>query len=125
MTLTTATLLAKLGALARPAMHVVSCDLRPGFSKLGGWPNLPIGLAWPRWNEVPLAFLGQIALGEIAQPAPIPLLPDIGCLYFFYDADQSTWGDAAEDIGSWRHAARPSARAHRPSGTRSKRIRCR
>lgn len=120
MTLTTATLLAKLGALARPAMHVVSCDLRSGFSKLGGWANLPIGLAWPRWNEVPLAFLGQIALGEIAQPAPIPLLPDI---YFFFDADQSTWGDAAEDIGSWRHAARPSARAHRPSGTRPKRTR--
>lgn len=92
-----------LTELGRPALHLVSCGgVTSGVSRLGGVPDLPAGLPWPRWRGAPLAFLGQIALADVPRPAPIPRLPDSGCLYFFYDAEQSTWGDAAEDAGSWR-----------------------
>lgn len=60
-----------------------------GTSKLGGLPDLPPGLAWPKWKTSHLTFVGQMNLAEL--PAS-ELLPDVGILSFFYDPDQSAWG---------------------------------
>jgi uncharacterized protein YwqG len=89
-------------AAARPALHLVATEATGGFTRLGGRPSLPPGVAWPRWNGVPLAFLAQIDLAETPRDAPRQGLPDSGCLWFFYVADQSTWGFDPADAGSWQ-----------------------
>jgi uncharacterized protein YwqG len=60
-----------------------------GTSKLGGLPDLPAGLAWPKWKTDHLTFVGQVNLAEL--PAS-DLLPKVGMLSFFYDREQSAWG---------------------------------
>lgn len=72
-----------------------------GASKFGGHPDLPAHFDWPHWNDIPLAFLGQINLATIAKSPVAACLPDAGLLSFFYDAEQSTWGFDPKDRGSW------------------------
>lgn len=90
----------KFGHLYRPAVH-----LRPAphtnFSKLGGLPLLPADAKWPVWNDKPQSFLAQLDLAEIHAALP-SFLPSAGCLYFFYDQDQGSWGFDPDDSGSWR-----------------------
>ena len=60
-----------------------------GASKLGGLPDLPPRLAWPKWKTGHLTFVAQVNLAEL--PAN-ELLPRVGMLSFFYDREQSAWG---------------------------------
>jgi uncharacterized protein YwqG len=60
-----------------------------GTSKLGGLPDLPPGLAWPKWKTGYLTFVAQVNLAELPGSE---LLPNVGMLSFFYDPDQSAWG---------------------------------
>jgi uncharacterized protein YwqG len=60
-----------------------------GSSKLGGSPDLPPGLAWPKWKTDYLTFVAQVNLAELTVSE---LLPKIGMLSFFYDREQSAWG---------------------------------
>ncbi|HEY5994070.1 MAG TPA: YwqG family protein [Gallionellaceae bacterium] len=85
----------------RPALHVIPAPAPGAFSKIGGLPNLPSAIAWPEWGAQPMSFLAQIDLAELPQPSPLPELPASGYLYFFYDAEQSTWGFDPKDRGSW------------------------
>jgi len=55
---------------------------------LGGLPELPDALEWPRRTGRALAFLGQIDLGEAAGLG----LPQPGSLLFFYDVGQQPDG---------------------------------
>ncbi len=55
-------------------------------SKRGGTPNACDLGFWPEHGQVPMLFLGQISLSQLAQEAPQELLPDEGYLYFFVDA---------------------------------------
>lgn len=87
---------------AVPALHLVAATDESGFSKIGGLPNLPEDIAWPSWKESSLAFLCQIAMAELPADAPVRLILGEGCLYFFYDQEQSSWGFDPEDAGSWR-----------------------
>lgn len=73
----------------------------PGFSKLGGKPNLPDNVDWPDWNGAPMSFIAQLRLSDVQRVAPIEWLPTVGQLWFFYDQDQSTWGFDPNDLGSW------------------------
>jgi uncharacterized protein YwqG len=73
-----------------------------GASKIGGRPDLPPGTPWPARNEVRLAFLGQINLGELGGFPAARLLPESGLLSFFYHPEQQAWGDLPTDEGSWR-----------------------
>jgi uncharacterized protein YwqG len=81
-----------------------------GASRLGGRPDLPPSIEWPRWNgfaaedfigangarfprgckPATLSFVAQLNLAEI--PDGTGLLPDKGWLFFFYDVDQQPWG---------------------------------
>jgi uncharacterized protein YwqG len=62
-----------------------------GASKLGGLPDLPPKIAWPRWKTGYLTFVAKVNLAEL--PAS-DSLPTVGMLSFFYDREQSAWGFA-------------------------------
>jgi uncharacterized protein YwqG len=66
--------------------HPVSdeTNLAPGISKLGGLPDLPPDLTWPRWDEQPLPLIAQIRLSDIASYDQANELPHSGILYFFF-----------------------------------------
>jgi uncharacterized protein YwqG len=65
---------------------------------LGGLPNLPLGIEWPRSPKgVPFHFLAQIDLAAVPASGivdflgrPLPEFPRDGALYFF--ADCATYG---------------------------------
>lgn len=82
-----------------------------GASKIGGKPDLPSSVKWPKekckvrkkkflifktsspkQTEIPLSFIAQINLSEVSHLDAEGLLPRKGMLYFFYSADQSVWG---------------------------------
>jgi uncharacterized protein YwqG len=105
----------RVRAMEVPALHVVAND-KPGvFSRIGGLPNLPAGLDWPKWKGVPLAFLAQIDLRELPESRPIEDLPPDGQLYFFYELEQTTWGFDPADKGSWRVLYSDDAPSQAPS----------
>lgn len=71
-------------------------------SRLGGHPWLPAGFDWPaRRSGVPLAFVCQIWLPDIAGLSPEIQLPTAGLLSFFYEAGEQPWG-GFEQTDSWR-----------------------
>ncbi|HKP88908.1 MAG TPA: YwqG family protein [Thermoleophilaceae bacterium] len=79
-------------------------DLVQG-NRIGGEPDLPLGVDWPEWQGRPLAFLAQIELGAIPDVQPgRDLLPAGGQLAFFYDAEpeRQPWGFDPADRGSGR-----------------------
>jgi uncharacterized protein YwqG len=90
-----------LNSLRKPALQL-RWSGRRGFSRIGGRPVLPPGFAWPSWKGQPLAFLCQIDLGALPADAATAELPRAGFLYFFYSAEQETWGFDPMDAGSWR-----------------------
>jgi uncharacterized protein YwqG len=72
---------------------------RLGGSRLGGWPDLPPDMQWPRWNDRPMAFLCQIDLAEAHAVEPRLRLPKQGLLSFFIGCDEDTYtkdGDPRE-----------------------------
>ena len=77
-------------------------EMPVGASKIGGYPDLPPNYPFPKWKEVPLAFLAQINLADISDFNAASELPSSGLLSFFYSATQETWGYDPADIGSWR-----------------------
>jgi uncharacterized protein YwqG len=84
----------KLAKLAKECVRMRSTPranetISIGTSKLGGLPDLPPGLAWPKWKASYLTFVAQVNLAEL--PAN-ELLPNVGMLSFFYDREQSAWG---------------------------------
>ncbi|KAB7707181.1 DUF1963 domain-containing protein [Bacillus aerolatus] len=81
--------------------------LPAGTSKFGGAPDLPESLAYPEYKNIPLNFIGQVNLAELAALAfdgnP---LPQEGILYFFYydnweEDDDVVFGEPDQKDG-WR-----------------------
>jgi uncharacterized protein YwqG len=84
---------------------------RLGGCRIGGLPDLPIGVEWPRLSSAmkeypskrqsadePLWFLMQINLAEVASADAANLLPKAGMLYFFFhwhNADEPDEPDAS------------------------------
>ncbi|PCC75836.1 Uncharacterized protein YwqG [Nannocystis exedens] len=90
---------AAVRAMARPSIrlhlsrsHEVDDDARseaeatsyPGQTRLGGAPDLPPDLPWPEVDGVPLTFVAQFDLAELAGRAAARELPAHGLLSFFY-----------------------------------------
>jgi len=91
--------IATIDQIAEPAMHLLKNE-NDSFSKLGGMPNLGNDFNWPYHNGIPLAFICQLKLSEIANNCMADL-PSKGLLFIFYIQDQSTWGFDPKDKGSW------------------------
>jgi uncharacterized protein YwqG len=61
-----------------------------GASRFGGVPDLPAGTEWPERDGVPMEFVAQIALADVAHLDPRGRLPSTGHLVFFYNSQWST-----------------------------------
>lgn len=81
---------------------VSETELELGVSKLGGLPDLPKGTEWPIWEDMPLAFIAQIKLSDIAAYDAEKALPHFGMLYFFYNAEEQPEGYNPADHGAWK-----------------------
>ena len=81
----------------------------PGVSRLGGLPDLPGGVAWPLWKNLPMSFVGQVNLEDLDNFGPAQDLPKSGLLSFFYDATQETYGADPADRGGWQVFCFPTA----------------
>jgi uncharacterized protein YwqG len=77
-------------------------NIKKGASKIGGLPDLPQNIEWPKSGKTPLAFLTQINLKEISEYNKDGLLPDKGILYFFYDAENQPWGHKPSNKSKWK-----------------------
>lgn len=108
-----ATLLARMDAMALPCISLRAGE-KPSIGKIGGRPDMAGGVDWPRWKDAPLAFLGQLDLTGLRLAGGPGWLPEKGALFFFYDAEQSTWGFDPADLGSWRVIHDPAGFADAP-----------
>jgi uncharacterized protein YwqG len=93
--------------LARPSIRLIATKadeslMNPGASKLGGVPDLPPGTAWPELKGGPQSFIAQIRLDDVRQYDSEKALPQSGMLWFFYDAQQETYGADPADRGGWQ-----------------------
>ncbi|HLJ80476.1 MAG TPA: YwqG family protein [Ktedonobacterales bacterium] len=97
----------EIEGLIRPSIRmrtfsVSECELEVGHSKIGGLPDLPPYLSWPTWQGMPLAFIAQINLAEVAEYDRAQELSRSGILYFFYDAEQRASGLDTSECEGWR-----------------------
>lgn len=75
-----------------------------GASKLGGLPDLPLNVPWPRYRTgKPLAFLAQVNLKQAAAAARLRELPSSGMLSLFSGCgwEEDEEGDAGIPIGEF------------------------
>lgn len=99
-------LIPALDRLVRPSLRLTATPvdestLPPGASKLGGLPDLAPGTPWPQWKGLPQSFLAQLRLADLSHTDTQHLLPAQGMLWFFYDAQQETYGDTPDERGAW------------------------
>lgn len=90
--------------MARPSVRLIAdCAVRVevGASRLGGLPDLPSARRWPRNDGVPLSFIAQVNLADVAPYDAEGVVPRDGLLSFFYAAvTQDAWGFDPADRGS-------------------------
>ena len=93
-------------------------------SRMGGAPSVPVGFEWPELDGVPLMFVGQIDVADLAQVAGLDATPERGLLSFWIDSrevcdwdsppHQGQWQvylfDTAEKRLEWHHLLPPPAR---------------
>lgn len=73
-----------------------------GESKLGGLPDMPSDIAWPKYKCEPLSFIAQFNMSDVTEYDIDNILPATGIMYFFYDANQDAWGFDPADAGRWK-----------------------
>ncbi|MBB3112299.1 uncharacterized protein YwqG [Paenibacillus phyllosphaerae] len=73
-----------------------------GSSKLGGCPDLPVGVEWPTYGGRPLNLIAQLNLADVQPYEPAQRLPREGFLSFFYDALEQPWGFDPQDKGRFK-----------------------
>lgn len=76
----------KMKREARTTLLLGDADT-PGFSKLGGDPELPAGVTWPSNERGPLSFLAQVDLAQVHASGGPDWLPQTGAIYVFAEAD--------------------------------------
>jgi uncharacterized protein YwqG len=103
--------------LAAPALRLRAVPTgTPTRSRVGGLPDLPHGVPWPRRGELPLSFVAQVDLPDVARVWPGMPLPASGLLSFFYDSVQQPWGYDPAHRGGWSvyHFDHPALSPARP-----------
>lgn len=96
-----------LVGMTRPTLLLEDSET-PAFSKLGGEPDLPSGLAWPEGVKSPRAFIAQIDLAAAHGAGGPDWAPASGALYFFLDEDRFGFGDEVRVLFSPRLGGGPT-----------------
>jgi uncharacterized protein YwqG len=91
--------------LARPTL-LLTPSKAPGFSKLGGEPELPEGIGWPVSEGRTSAFLVQLDLAEVRAAGGPEWLPETGALYAFNDDERYGFRDHVQVLFSSDPASR-------------------
>lgn len=97
-------------ALSPHAKNAIYMELQeggcaPGASKMGGCPDLPVGMAWPRMpGGTAMSFIAQINFAQVHPCDTEGRLPRKGMLWFFYDCsdDGMPWGYDPKDADGWK-----------------------
>lgn len=89
--------------LAQPTLLLAPARA-PGFSKLGGSPELPAGMEWPTDHGEPRVFIGQIDLEDLNVEAGVDWLPSEGRLYAFVDETRYGFPDLVRVVFSTQAA---------------------
>lgn len=97
----------RMTRMARPTL-LMTPTKQPGFSKMGGEPELPVDQVWPSGEERSLSFLAQIDLTETRAVDGPDWLPDEGRLYAFYDEPRLGFADLVRVIHSSKPAGGPA-----------------
>lgn len=99
-----------LGRRVRPALRLttrpVADALALGQSRVGGMPDLPADLDWPKHQGLPMMFLAQLDLADVTRNHPASLFPATGHLWFFFSLAQP-WGFDPKDAGGSLVCYRP------------------
>jgi uncharacterized protein YwqG len=81
-------------ARVKPAVRLglgARSSLELGESRIGGVPDLPVGMAWPRnTSGEALTFILQLRLADVPPFSGNPF-PETGMLYFFIGLDEPAW----------------------------------
>ncbi len=86
----------KILKLIEPAIYLEEGKIEKiGCSKLGGQPDLPKSIQWPKFDNKSMVFYGQINFEEISKIYPESELPKNGILYFF-----SYFNDPENEFGA-------------------------
>lgn len=83
----------KIIKLIRPTIGIQtkklhSDDLKIGSSKIGGKPDMPKDISWPRLNDSDLVFCAQYNVSEFKKYDIENLLPETGMFYVFIGIDE-------------------------------------
>lgn len=79
-------------------------DLPRGSSRFGGDPDLPLWTRWPSYEGVPMMFVAQINLEEVAEVSHSVGLPSRGQIYLFADVES---GDMELDCFRFIYVSNP------------------
>lgn len=96
----------------RPAIEMLHLQKKAGLgeSRLGGMPDLPVGMSWPEHERFgPYCFIGQINFAQVPQVGG--LLPQDGLLSLFFTLDveggEAFWQDPDYVLGIYTAAGTP------------------
>ncbi|MCC5915747.1 MAG: DUF1963 domain-containing protein [Cryomorphaceae bacterium] len=68
--------------------------IKIGQSKFGGKPDLPKNTDWPKYNNEPMVFIGQLNIRDFKKLDVENILPKAGIIYYFayFKEPESKWG---------------------------------
>jgi uncharacterized protein YwqG len=94
-------LAARWSSMLRPAVRLGTAATGDRVAaRLGGFPRLPLGSAWPTWEGVgPLSFVGFLDCEVLAGLLPDLGLPEDGQLLLFYF--DGSFNDFDATVGYW------------------------
>jgi uncharacterized protein YwqG len=95
----TSRVLGRMRQLVRPTLLLVPAKA-PGFSKLGGDPELAADMAWPTSDRGARTFLAQIDLAAFRPHLELDWLPREGRFYAFYDPERHGCADVVRVLYS-------------------------
>ncbi len=96
-----AVLAQSLGAVRLKPFAKPDTRLPAAGTKIGGDPDLPMGMPWPCLGDRPLLFLAQINVGEAGRYDLGRELPPVGLVQFFYAPEVKPNPADPLDSGRW------------------------